>query len=428
MLDTKLLRNNLEDLADQLKLRGFTLNVEAISSLERKRKEEQVKAEKLQSKRNEVSRNIGLVKSKGGRIDPLMLDLDTMNLDLSKAKKQLSMIRAELNPILLGLPNLPDKSSPIGPDSSKNIEVSRWGEARRYDFSVKDHILLGEIHNQIDFKVASKLSGSRFSLLKGPMATLHRALTQFMLDLHTNEHGYIEVYTPYIVKEASLIGTGQLPKFESELFRIDSKETPPSYLIPTAEVPLTNILSGENLDLNSLPIKYVAHTPCFRSEAGASGRDTRGMIRQHQFDKIEMVQIAHPSNSAQALKNLTKHAEKVLQLLKLPYRIIELCTGDLGFSASKTYDLEVWIPSQGKFREVSSCSNCKDFQARRLNIRFFDPKNRKTEFIHTLNGSGLAVGRTLIAVIENYQQKDGSIIIPEILQSYMKGEKSIKLS
>jgi len=319
------------------------------------------------------------------------------------------------------LPNLPHESVPLGKDEEDNVEVRRWGTPKNFDFDVQDHVALGEQHGWLDFETAAKLSGARFALMRGPIARLHRALAQFMLDLHTREHGYEEAYTPYLVQAPALQGTGQLPKFEEDLFKITREGEADFYLIPTAEVSLTNIVAGEILDAKQLPLKFVAHTPCFRSEAGASGRDTRGMIRQHQFDKVEMVQIVEPSQSFEALESLTANAEKVLQLLGLPYRVLALCTGDMGFSATKTYDLEVWVPSQGKYREISSCSNCGDFQARRMQARYRNPETGKPELVHTLNGSGLAVGRTLVAVLENYQQADGSVLVPDVLKPYMAG-------
>ena len=334
---------------------------------------------------------------------------------------QLEAIQTELDSIMLSLPNLPDASVPVGADEDGNVEIRRWGTPKAFDFEIKDHVALGEQYGWLDFETAAKLSGARFALLRGPIARLHRALAQFMINLHTGEHGYEEAYTPYLVQAPALQGTGQLPKFEEELFKISREGEADFYLIPTAEVTLTNIVAGEIVDHKALPIKFVAHTPCFRSEAGASGRDTRGMIRQHQFDKVEMVQIVEPATSMDALEGLVGNAEKVLQLLELPYRTLALCTGDMGFSAVKTYDLEVWIPSQDKYREISSCSNCGDFQARRMQARFRNPETGKPELVHTLNGSGLAVGRTLVAVLENYQQADGSIRVPEVLKPYMGG-------
>ena len=421
MLDSKLLRSNLQDVADRLASRGFTLDVARIDALEAQRKEVQTLTEKLQAERNAISKSIGQAKARGEDIAPLMASVETMGTDLANGKVQLEAIQTELDSILLSLPNLPDASVPVGADEDGNVEMRRWGTPKAFDFDIKDHVALGEQHGWLDFETAAKLSGARFALLRGPIARLHRALAQFMINLHTGEHGYEEAYTPYLVQAPALQGTGQLPKFEEELFKISREGEADFYLIPTAEVTLTNIVAGEIVDHKALPIKFVAHTPCFRSEAGASGRDTRGMIRQHQFDKVEMVQIVEPATSMDALEGLVGNAEKVLQLLELPYRTLALCTGDMGFSAVKTYDLEVWIPSQDKYREISSCSNCGDFQARRMQARFRNPETGKPELVHTLNGSGLAVGRTLVAVLENYQQADGSIRVPEVLKPYMGG-------
>ena len=421
MLDSKLLRSNLQDVADRLASRGFTLDVARIDALEAKRKEVQTLTEKLQAERNAISKSIGQAKARGEDIAPLMASVETMGSDLANGKAELDVIQTELDAILLGLPNLPDASVPVGADEDGNVEIRRWGTPTAFDFEIKDHVALGEQHGWLDFETAAKLSGARFALLRGPIARLHRALAQFMINLHTGEHGYEEAYTPYLVQAPALQGTGQLPKFEEELFKISREGEADFYLIPTAEVTLTNIVAGEIVEHKALPIKLVAHTPCFRSEAGASGRDTRGMIRQHQFDKVEMVQIVEPSTSMDALEGLVGNAEKVLQLLQLPYRTLALCTGDMGFSAVKTYDLEVWVPSQDKYREISSCSNCGDFQARRMQARFRNPETGKPELVHTLNGSGLAVGRTLVAVLENYQQADGSIRVPDVLKPYMGG-------
>ena len=421
MLDSKLLRSNLQDVADRLASRGFTLDVARIDALQAKRKEVQTLTEKLQAERNAISKSIGQAKARGEDIAPLMASVETMGSDLANGKAELDVIQTELDAILLGLPNLPDASVPVGADEDGNVEIRRWGTPTAFDFEIKDHVALGEQHGWLDFETAAKLSGARFALLRGPIARLHRALAQFMINLHTGEHGYEEAYTPYLVQAPALQGTGQLPKFEEELFKISREGEADFYLIPTAEVTLTNIVAGEIVEHKALPIKLVAHTPCFRSEAGASGRDTRGMIRQHQFDKVEMVQIVEPSTSMEALEGLVGNAEKVLQLLELPYRTLALCTGDMGFSAVKTYDLEVWVPSQDKYREISSCSNCGDFQARRMQARFRNPETNKPELVHTLNGSGLAVGRTLVAVLENYQQADGSIRVPDVLKPYMGG-------
>ncbi|MBP5951578.1 serine--tRNA ligase [Pseudomonas iridis] len=421
MLDSKLLRSNLQDVADRLASRGYALDTARIEALEEQRKTVQTRTEALQAERNARSKSIGQAKQRGEDIAPLMADVERMAGELSAGKVELDAIQTELDAILLGIPNLPHESVPVGKDEDDNVEVRRWGTPTAFDFEVKDHVALGEKFGWLDFETAAKLSGARFALLRGPIARLHRALAQFMINLHVNEHGYEEAYTPYLVQAPALQGTGQLPKFEEDLFKIAREGEADLYLIPTAEVSLTNIVAGEIVDSKLLPIKFVAHTPCFRSEAGASGRDTRGMIRQHQFDKVEMVQIVEPSTSMEALEGLTANAEKVLQLLGLPYRTLALCTGDMGFSAVKTYDLEVWIPSQDKYREISSCSNCGDFQARRMQARFRNPETGKPELVHTLNGSGLAVGRTLVAVLENYQQADGSIRVPDVLKPYMGG-------
>ncbi|MFD2642570.1 serine--tRNA ligase [Pseudomonas japonica] len=421
MLDSKLLRGQLQEVADRLASRGFSLDVARIESLEERRKTVQTRTEQLQAERNARSKSIGQAKAKGEDIAPLMADVERMAGELAAGKVELDEIQTELDQILLTLPNLPDASVPVGEDEDGNVEVRRWGTPRTFDFAIQDHVALGERDGYLDFETAAKLSGARFALLRGPIARLHRALAQFMINLHINEHGYEEAYTPYLVQAPALQGTGQLPKFEEDLFKISREGEADFYLIPTAEVSLTNIVAGEIVDAKDLPIKFVAHTPCFRSEAGASGRDTRGMIRQHQFDKVEMVQVVEPGKSMEALEGLTANAERVLQALELPYRVLALCTGDMGFSAVKTYDLEVWVPSQDKYREISSCSNCGDFQARRMQARWRNPETGKPELVHTLNGSGLAVGRTLVAVLENYQQADGSIRVPEVLKPYMGG-------
>ncbi len=421
MLDSKLVRGQPQEVAQRLATRGFQLDVARLEALESRRKETQTRTEQLQAERNTRSKSIGQAKQRGEDIAPLMADVERMGAELSAGKQELEAIQAELDALLLTIPNLPDASVPIGADEDDNVEVARWGEPRAFDFEVRDHVALGEQHGWLDFETAAKLSGARFALMRGPIARLHRALAQFMLNLHTGEHGYEEAYTPYLVQAPALQGTGQLPKFEEDLFKISREGEADLYLIPTAEVSLTNIVSGEILDAKQLPLKFVAHTPCFRSEAGASGRDTRGMIRQHQFDKVELVQIVAPEQSFAALEELVGHAEKVLQLLELPYRKLALCTGDMGFGATKTYDLEVWVPSQDKYREISSCSSCGDFQARRMQARWRNPATGKPELVHTLNGSGLAVGRTLVAVLENYQQADGSIRVPEVLKPYMGG-------
>lgn len=421
MLDSKLVRTQLSEVAARLATRGFTLDVERIEALEVQRKTVQTRTEQLQAERNARSKSIGQAKQRGEDIAPLLAEVDRMGSDLESAKRELDGIQSELDNLMLNIPNLPDASVPVGKDEDDNQEVRRWGTPATFGFEVKDHVALGEQHGWLDFNSASNLSGARFAVLRGPIARLHRALAQFMINLHTGEHGYEEAYTPYLVKASALQGTGQLPKFEEDLFKIQREDEADLYLIPTAEVSLTNLVADQILDAKQLPLKFVAHTPCFRSEAGASGRDTRGMIRQHQFDKVEMVQVVEPSKSFEALESLTGNAERVLQLLELPYRTLALCTGDMGFGAVKTYDLEVWIPSQDKYREISSCSNCGDFQARRMQARYRNPETGKPELVHTLNGSGLAVGRTLVAVLENYQQADGSIRVPEVLKPYMGG-------
>jgi len=421
MLDSKLVRTQLHEVAERLAARGFVLDVARFEALEAQRKTLQTRTEQLQAERNSRSKSIGQAKQRGEDIAPLLAEVDQMGSDLEQGKRDLDSIQTELDNLLLNIPNLPHESVPVGVDEEDNVEVSRWGTPRSFDFPIQDHVALGEQHGWLDFETAAKLSGARFALLRGPIARMHRALAQFMINLHTGEHGYEEAYTPYLVQAPALQGTGQLPKFEEDLFKISREGEADLYLIPTAEVSLTNIVAGEILDPKQLPLKLVAHTPCFRSEAGASGRDTRGMIRQHQFDKVEMVQIVEPSKSVEALESLTANAERVLQLLELPYRKLALCTGDMGFGAVKTYDLEVWVPSQDKYREISSCSNCGDFQARRMQARYRNPETGKPELVHTLNGSGLAVGRTLVAVLENYQQADGSIRVPDVLKPYMGG-------
>ncbi|MFJ3053878.1 MULTISPECIES: serine--tRNA ligase [Pseudomonas nitroreducens/multiresinivorans group] len=421
MLDSKLVRTQPQEVAERLATRGFTLDVARIEALESQRKAVQTRTETLQAERNSRSKAIGQAMKNGEDVAPLKAEVNRMAEELDAGKRELDVIQAELDNLLLNIPNLPHESVPVGADEEENVEVRRWGTPRTFDFEIKDHVALGEQHGWLDFETAARLSGARFALMRGPIARLHRALAQFMLDLHTREHGYEEAYTPYLVQAPALQGTGQLPKFEEDLFKIQREDEADLYLIPTAEVSLTNIVAGQILDAKELPLKFVAHTPCFRSEAGASGRDTRGMIRQHQFDKVEMVQIVEPSKSWEALESLVGNAEKVLQALELPYRALALCTGDMGFGAAKTYDLEVWVPSQDKYREISSCSNCGDFQARRMQARYRNPETGKPELVHTLNGSGLAVGRTLVAVLENYQQADGSIRVPEVLKPYMAG-------
>lgn len=426
MLDPRLVRSQPQLVAERLATRGFALDVGALESLEARRKTVQTRTETLQAERNSRSKAIGQAKALGEDIQPLMADVERMGQDLGAAKQELDSIQAELDALLLTIPNLPDESVPVGESEEQNVEVRRWGTPREFGFEVKDHVALGEQLGYLDFEGAAKLSGARFAVMRGPIARLHRALAQFMIDLHVNEHGYEEFYTPYLVQADALQGTGQLPKFEEDLFKIPRGEDQRDlYLIPTAEVSLTNLVSNEILPAEQLPLRMTAHTPCFRSEAGSAGRDTRGMIRQHQFDKVEMVQIVRPADSMAALDELTGHAEDVLQRLGLPYRTLALCTGDMGFGAVKTFDLEVWIPSQGKYREISSCSSCGDFQARRMQARWRNPETGKPELVHTLNGSGLAVGRTLVALLENYQQADGSIDIPEALRPYLGGLERI---
>ncbi|WP_049722593.1 serine--tRNA ligase [Gilvimarinus polysaccharolyticus] len=424
MLDPKLIRSNLDDVAHALKKRGFTLDVSLLQSLEEERKAIQVKTENLQSERNSRSKNIGKAKAAGEDIAPLLAAVDQLKHDLSEAEIQLNDVQNKLDDYLSGVPNLPAAEVPEGLSEDDNVEVRRWGTPREFDFEVKDHVDLGADIDGLDFETASKITGSRFAVMRGGVARMHRALVQLMLDTHVAEHGYEEVNVPFIVNAESLYGTGQLPKFADDLFKLDDERE--FYLIPTAEVPVTNLLRDTLLDKDTaLPIKFVAHTPCFRSEAGSHGRDTRGMIRQHQFEKVELVQFVRPEESDAALEAITGHAEVILQKLGLPYRTVILCGGDVGFSAAKTYDIEVWVPSQGKYREISSCSSFRDFQARRLKARYRDPETGKPALLHTLNGSGLAIGRTLLAVMENYQQADGSVLVPEVLQAYMGGVKRI---
>ena len=424
MLDPKLLRSDLNAVAESLKIKRYDLDTEAFLTLEAQRKERQLAAERLQQDRNTYAKSmgklIGEAKAKGEDVEPLKAAGERIKTDSTAADAALAKVQKALDGLLHGIPNVPHSSVPAGNDEDDNVEVRRWGEPRAFEFEVKDHVDLGDALNGLDFETATKITGSRFSQMRGGLATMHRALTQFMLNTHIQEHGYEEVYVPYIVNRESLFGTGQLPKFEEDLFKLDDERE--FFLIPTAEVPITNIYRNEIVD--TLPIKLVSHTPCFRSEAGSYGRDTRGMIRQHQFEKVEMVQFVHPDDSWDTLEALVGHAEAILQKLALPYRTVILCGGDLGFTAAKTYDIEVWLPSQEKYREISSCSNFTDFQARRMKARFRNAEG-KPELLHTLNGSGLAVGRTLLAVMENYQQADGSIAVPEVLQPYMNGQMSI---
>ncbi|MDD1794915.1 serine--tRNA ligase [Enterovibrio makurazakiensis] len=427
MLDSKLLRTELDATAEKLARRGFKLDVDTLRDLEEKRKSLQVRTEELQAERNARSKSIGQAKAKGEDIQPLLADVENLGEELNKAKAELADLQNELNAIVQAVPNVADDAVPVGKDESENVEISVWGEPKSYDFEVKDHVDLGELSGGLDFASAVKLSGSRFIVMKGQMARLHRAIAQFMLDLHTTEHDYTEMYVPYLVNADSLFGTGQLPKFGEDLFHTQpaTEEGVGMSLIPTAEVPLTNMVRDTIVDEADLPIRMTAHTPCFRSEAGSYGRDTRGLIRMHQFDKVELVQIVKPEDSMAALEELTGHAEKVLQLLNLPYRKVILCTGDMGFGSAKTYDLEVWVPAQSTYREISSCSNMTDFQARRMQARFRRKGANKPELLHTLNGSGLAVGRTMVAILENYQLEDGRIEVPEVLRPYMGGATHI---
>jgi seryl-tRNA synthetase len=419
MLDIKLLRNDPEAMAVKLKRKGYTLDVAQFVRLENKRKALQMATQDLQQERNTRSKLIGQAKAKGEDIKPLLAEVADLGKKLSSAEHDLKALQTEIETIVMGIPNTVHDSVPDGFSEDDNQEIATWGKPTQFDFKAKDHVDLGLANGWMDFESAVKLTGSRFVVMRGAMARLHRALIQFMLDTHTTEHGYNEIYVPYMVNEKTLYGTGQLPKFAEDLFKLTDERD--FYLIPTAEVPVTNLIRGEILDEAQLPIKYTAHTPCFRSEAGSYGRDTRGLIRQHQFEKVELIQFVKPDDSWDALEQLRKHAEAILQKLELPYRTVVLCTGDTGFSAQKTYDLEVWLPGQQKYREISSCSNVGDFQARRMSAKYRNPETGKSEFLHTLNGSGLAVGRTLVAVLENYQQQDGSIRIPDALKGYMGG-------
>lgn len=423
MLDPKLIRNELEAVAKRLAVRGYELDVERIQVLEDKRKSLQVETENLQSERNKKSKSIGQAKAKGEDVQALLAEVDQVGQKLAGCEGELKTLQEELNDLLMTIPNIPDESVPAGKDENDNIEVRVWGDVPSFGFEVKDHVDLGA-ELGLDFETAAKISGSRFAVMTGPLARMHRALIQFMLDTHSQEHGYKEIYVPYLVNPDSLRGTGQLPKFEEELYKMrGDKEL---YLIPTAEVPVTNVARGEIYAEADLPKRFVCHTPCFRSEAGAYGKDVRGMIRQHQFEKVELVQLVKPETSAEALESLLGHAETILQKLNLPYRVVLLCGGDLGFSATKTYDIEVWLPGQDNYREISSCSSFVDFQARRMQARYRPQNSKKPELLHTLNGSGLAVGRTLLAIMENYQQADGSILVPEPLLPYMGGITVIK--
>jgi seryl-tRNA synthetase len=423
MIDSKLLRSDPEAVARNLARRGFTLDVQALKSLEDRRKPFQIESDRLRAERNANAKAVGMAKGKGGDVGALLARGEQLTQELARAESLLAGVQAELEQWQLGLPNMLHESVPEGRDESANVEVRRWGEPRKLGFKARDHVELGEKLGGLDFEAATRVSGSRFVVMRSQVAQLHRALAQFMLDLHTREHGYTEVYVPYLVQPQALVGTGQLPKFEQDLFKVPSHHT--FYLIPTSEVPVTNLVREQIVPAEQLPMKFVCHSPCFRSEAGAAGKDTRGMIRNHQFEKVELVHIVRPADSYAALEELTSHAETVLRKLELPHRTVALCAGDIGFSAAKTYDLEVWLPSQERYREISSCSNCEAFQARRMQARWRNPDGGKPEPLHTLNGSGLAVGRTLVAVLENYQNEDGSITVPAVLRSYMGGQEKI---
>ncbi len=425
MLDPKLLRGDLDTVAQQLARRGFVLDKAELQSLESRRRELQTQTEQLQNERNMRSKAIGKAKANGEDIQPLLDEVSDLGDRLDKAKGELAEVQEEWDDAISGIPNLPHDSVPEGKSEADNVELHRWGTPREFDFEVLDHVDLGKKSGYLDFELAAKITGARFAVMRGPIARLHRALAQFMLDTQTEQHGYEECYVPYMVNRESLMGTGQLPKFGEDLFKLDDERE--YHLIPTSEVPLTNFVRDEIVEQAALPMKLTAHTPCFRSEAGAYGRDTRGMIRQHQFDKVEMVQIVEPQASYEALEEMRGHAEAILQALELPYRVVTLCTGDMGFGAAKTYDLEVWLPSQETYREISSVSNCEDFQARRMQARYRHPESKKPQLLHTLNGSGLAVGRCLLAVLENHQQADGSVIIPEPLRRYLGGVERLAL-
>jgi seryl-tRNA synthetase len=428
MLSKKQLRNEIKKVAELLQRRGFTFDIEQYNNLETERKQLQIETQDLQNERNVQSKSIGKAKANGEDIEPLLKQVANLGEKLESAKNKLTEVQNQIDEIELTLPNIPHESVPDGASEDENVEVLKWGNPRSFDFEIKDHVDLGE-NLGLDFKSAAKISGARFSVIKGDLARLHRALIQFMLDTHSEHHGYSEVYVPYLVNADSLLGTGQLPKFEEDLFKThlhgEEGDAKALYLIPTAEVPVTNLVRNSIIDENDLPIKYVAHTPSFRSEAGAYGKDTRGLIRQHQFEKVELVQIARAEDSYKILEELTQDAESILQALELPYRKVILCTGDLGFSSAKTYDLEVWLPGQNAYREISSCSCFEDFQARRMKLRYKNSNSEEMELLHTLNGSGLAVGRTFVAILENYQEEDGSVTIPNVLRPYMNGKTVI---
>jgi seryl-tRNA synthetase len=419
MIDPKLLRADPDAVARNLARRGYVLDVGALRALEERRKPWQVEVDRVRAERNSNAKAVGVAKARGEDAAGLIARSESLAAELVRAEGELDAVQQELEQWQLGLPNLLHNSVPDGRDESANIEITRWGEPRQFTFEPRDHLELGERLGGLDFAAAARISGARFVVMRGALARLHRALTQFMLDVHTGEHGYTEAYVPYLVHPPALIGTGQLPKFEQDLFAVRGER--PFYLIPTAEVPLTNLVRGEIVPADALPMKWVAHTPCFRSEAGAAGKDTRGMIRNHQFDKVELVQIVRPADSYAALEELTAHAESVLRRLEIPFRRVALCAGDIGFGSAKTYDLEAWLPSQRRYREISSCSNCEAFQARRMQARWRNPDGGKPEPLHTLNGSGVAVGRALVAVLENFQHEDGSVTVPAVLRPYMGG-------
>jgi seryl-tRNA synthetase len=425
MLDARLLRSDPAAVAANLARRGFNLDVDRFRALEERRKVAQVAADETRSARNAHAKKVGMAKGKGEDVTGLIEEGNALARKLEGLEKELAAVQAEFDELVLGLPNMLHESVPDGRDENSNVEVRRWGTPREFEYTPLDHVAIGDRLAQMDFEAAGRISGARFVVLKGGLARLHRALIQYMLDLHTSQHGYTEVYAPYLVARQSLVGTGQLPKFEADLFRVVSGESE-FFLIPTAEVPVTNLARESILEANTLPRKYAAHTPCFRSEAGSYGKDTRGMIRQHQFEKVELVHVVRPEDSYAALEELTGHAEKVLQGLGLPYRVVALCSGDVGFGSAKTYDIEVWLPGQQKYREISSCSNCEAFQARRMQARWRNPATGKPEPVHTLNGSGVAVGRALVAVLENYQQADCSVLVPDVLRPYMGGAEVIR--
>ncbi len=423
MLDPQLLRNDPEAAATALKLRGYEFDVAAWRNLESQRKQLQIQVQELQNQKNQSAKSIGQAKARGEDIQPLLDKVKNLGEELSRSETEFNEVHSRQQAWLLEMPNLALPDVPIGKDENDNLEIRKWGEPTQFDFEPRGHVELGESSGMIDAQTAAKLAGTRFVVLRGGLSRMHRALAQFMLDVHTQEHGYTELYLPYLVNSETMTGTGQLPKFEDDAFA--TTDEPPRYLIPTAEVPMTNMVAGQIIDAADLPMRFTSQTPCFRREAGSYGKDTRGIIRQHQFEKVELVQIVQPENSDTALDDLTGHAESILQRLGIPYRVIILCTGDMGFASARTYDIEAWLPGQSRYREISSCSVCTDFQARRMKTRWRNPASGKPELVHTLNGSGLAVGRTLIAVMENYQQQDGSIKIPEVLQPYMGDQKII---